>query len=88
MLEIRPSCEKCNKELPYDTLEAFICSFECTYCNECVENVLKDICPNCGGNFKQRPIRPKNLLIKYPVSDKRIYKPVDVEKHQQRIKNR
>ncbi len=87
MLEIRPSCEHCNKDLPVDSADAMICTFECTFCRDCVENVLENVCPNCGGNFTQRPVRPKHLLEKYPVSGKRIYKPVDVETHLQRIKN-
>lgn len=81
MLEIRPTCENCNKPLPYNSKEAMICTFECTYCRECVENILQNVCPNCGGNFVNRPIRPKQLLQKYPVSDKVIFKPVDIEKH-------
>lgn len=85
MLEIRPSCEHCNKELPFNAKDAMICTFECTFCQDCVESILQHICPNCGGNFVRRPIRPKNLLEKYPVSEKRIYKPVDVETHLQRI---
>lgn len=87
MLEIRPSCEHCDKALPYDAEDAMICTFECTYCADCVENVLQHVCPNCGGGFEKRPIRPSNLLEKYPVSTKRVYKPVDVQKHMQRIKN-
>ena len=87
MLEIRPSCEHCDKALPYDAEDAMICTFECTYCADCVENVLQQVCPNCGGGFEKRPIRPVNLLEKYPVSTKRVYKPVDVEKHLKVIKN-
>ncbi|MDC8002883.1 DUF1272 domain-containing protein [Aureisphaera galaxeae] len=87
MLEIRPTCEHCNKALPYDSEEARICTFECTYCADCAENILKGVCPNCGGNFEKRPIRPARLLEKYPVSEKVVYKPVDVEAHLERIKN-
>ena len=87
MLEIRPSCEHCDKDLPFDSSEAMICTFECTYCANCVEEVLQGVCPNCGGNFTPRPIRPKALLDKYPVSNKRIHKPVDVATHLQRIQN-
>lgn len=86
MLEIRPSCEHCDTALPYDADDAMICTFECTYCADCVENVLQQVCPNCGGGFEKRPIRPSNLLEKYPVSTKRVYKPVDVQKHMQIIK--
>jgi len=88
MLEIRPSCEHCDKALPYDASDAMICTFECTYCSDCVENVLKEVCPNCGGGFEKRPIRPASLLEKYPVSTKKIHKPVDIEKHMERIKNK
>ena len=87
MLEIRPSCEHCDKILAFDAKDAMICSFECTFCKDCVESFLKEVCPNCGGNFTPRPIRPKILLEKNPVSEKRIYKPVNVEEHLQRIKN-
>ncbi|MEC3906710.1 DUF1272 domain-containing protein [Tamlana sp. 2201CG12-4] len=88
MLEIRPTCEHCNKSLPYDSKEAMICTFECTFCSTCVETILQHVCPNCGGNFEKRPIRPQNLLKKYPTSDKVIYKPVDVEAHLQRIQKK
>ncbi len=75
MLELRPNCECCNKDLPPDSTEAMICTFECTFCRNCVEHKLKGVCPNCGGSFMPRPIRPANLLAKYPASDTRIYKP-------------
>ncbi len=84
MLEIRPTCEHCNKSLPYDSNEAMICTFECTFCKECVD-LLDHVCPNCGGGFEKRPIRPKNLLEKYPVSTKVVYKPVDLELHKRTI---
>jgi len=87
MLEIRPSCEHCDKSLPFDSDEAMICTFECTFCSDCAQNVLKGLCPNCGGNFTPRPIRPENLLDKYPTSTKKIYKPVDVELHLKNIKS-
>jgi hypothetical protein len=58
MLELRPTCEHCNKPQPPDALEARICSYECTFCAACVEHVLHDVCPNCGGGFVPRPIRP------------------------------
>jgi hypothetical protein len=58
MLEIRPICENCNKALPPHSEEAMICSFECTFCRSCVENVLENVCPNFGGGFCLRPIRP------------------------------
>jgi len=87
MLEIRLNCEHCNKELKPDSTEAMICSFECTFCKSCVDLVLENVCPNCGGGFHQRPVRPSrnlksdNYLGVYPASDKRVYKPVDVIEH-------
>jgi hypothetical protein len=75
MLEIRPNCECCDKDLPPDTADAMICTFECTFCRECVEDKLDSTCPNCGGNFTQRPIRPEHLLEKYPPSTKRVFNP-------------
>jgi hypothetical protein len=85
MLEIRPSCENCNKTLTHDATDAMICTFECTFCETCVQEVLNQVCPNCGGNFTKRPIRPKKLLQKYPVSTTVVYKPVDLEAHLKRI---
>ncbi len=75
MLELRPNCECCNKDLPPESTEARICSFECTFCANCAEGILKGICPNCGGDLMPRPHRPKNKLALYPASTKRIYKP-------------
>ena len=60
MLELRPNCELCDKDLPPDSLEARICSYECTYCADCVETVLFNVCATCGGGLSARPIRPKN----------------------------
>ena len=57
MLEMRPNCEKCDKDLPANAVDAYICSFECTFCQECVEAKLNHICPNCGGTFEKRPVR-------------------------------
>jgi len=88
MLEIRPTCEHCKKKLSFDSDEAMICTFECTYCKECVETILQHVCPNCGGGFEKRPIRPKQLLEKYPVSTTIVYKPVDLIKHKERIENK
>lgn len=65
MLQLRPNCECCDKDLPPSSLEARICSFECTFCVECVDTKLKGVCPNCGGGFMARPIRP--------ASTKRVY---------------
>ncbi len=76
MLEIRPNCENCNKELPNESSEAMICTYECTFCKNCVEDILMNVCPNCGGGFEKRPTRPKNGLLKSPVSKKTIFSPV------------
>lgn len=58
MLQLRPNCEYCDKDLPPDAPDARICSYECTFCARCVETVLFNVCPNCGGGFVPRPIRP------------------------------
>lgn len=89
MLELRPNCEHCNCALPPDSLEARICSYECTFCATCVENILENVCPNCGGGFTPRPIRPvKNLkgdnyLGKDPASTTIKYRPIHLEAHAQ-----
>jgi len=88
MLEIRPTCEHCNKALPFDSTEAMICTFECTFCAECVTTRLLGVCPNCGGNFTKRPIRPEELLGKYPVSENIVHKPVDLSTHVAKINNK
>ena len=75
MLDLRPNCECCNKDLPPESEEAFICTFECTFCTDCARNVLHGVCPNCGGNFQQRPIRPAAALLRHPASTQRIFKP-------------
>jgi hypothetical protein len=77
MLEIRQNCENCDKSLPNESDEAMICSYECTFCFQCVEEVLKNVCPNCGGGFEKRPTRPKAQLDKYPESMDKIYKPIE-----------
>ena len=58
MLELRPNCELCDVDLPPAAPDARICTYECTFCADCVETVLHDVCPNCGGGFAPRPIRP------------------------------
>ncbi|HWE81178.1 MAG TPA: DUF1272 domain-containing protein [Gaiellaceae bacterium] len=58
MLELRPNCELCDVDLPPESTEARICSYECTFCASCVDGVLRDVCPNCGGGFQVRPVRP------------------------------
>jgi uncharacterized protein len=84
-LQLRPTCENCNKSLPPDSLEAMICTFECTFCRTCVEQVLRHVCPNCGGGFCPRPIRPKtnwkdgNYLGARPATTVVTCHPVDPE---------
>jgi uncharacterized protein len=75
MLELRPGCECCDKDLPPDSTEARICSFECTFCVECAEGVLAGRCPNCGGEFVPRPRRPAEKLLRNPPSTVRVVKP-------------
>ena len=74
MLELRPNCECCDKDLPPDSAEAMICTFECTFCADCVADVLGGVCPNCGGELVRRPVRPAAKLAKYPASTKRVLK--------------
>jgi uncharacterized protein len=87
MLQLRPHCEHCNKALPPASTEAMICSFECTFCADCVDSVLGNVCPNCGGGFTPRPIRPArnwkgdNFLGRHPASTTVMHRPVDVAAH-------
>lgn len=87
MLELRPSCEHCNKSLPPDSTEARICAYECTFCAACAESILKNVCPNCGGGFVPRPIRPaknwknNNYLGNDPASKQVKHRPVDLHAH-------
>ena len=87
MLQLRPNCECCDKDLRPDATDAMICSFECTFCSDCVERVLFNVCPNCGGGFAPRPIRPKadlrngNGLMAYPASTKRVRRDIDHAAH-------
>ena len=74
MLKLRPNCECCDRDLPPDSLEARICTFECTFCASCVDTRLGGKCPNCGGGFTPRPVRPAALLAKYPASTERVLK--------------
>ena len=80
-LELRPNCEWCDRDLPPDSSDARICSYECTFCAACVESVLQNVCPNCGGGFVARPIRPKGewrtgvSLARRPGSTRRIHSP-------------
>ena len=72
LLELRPNCEHCDRDLPPGSTDAMICTFECTFCRDCVQDVLKGVCPNCGGNLERRPVRPAEALAKYPASTTRI----------------
>ena len=72
MLELRPNCECCNADLPPDSGEAWICSFECTFCATCAGERLKGVCPNCGGGLVRRPLRPAALVAKYPAATRRV----------------
>ncbi len=75
MLELRPSCECCDKALGPESIEARICSFECTFCASCADKLLGGRCPNCGGELLTRPRRPTAKLGAYPASGTRIHKP-------------
>ncbi|MFN0194585.1 MAG: DUF1272 domain-containing protein [Aestuariivirga sp.] len=87
MLELRPICENCAKPLPPHSEEAMICSYECTFCAACVESVLGNVCPNCGGGFVPRPFRPSTAwrpatsLSHDPPTQTRKHKPVDAKEH-------
>lgn len=87
MLQLKPTCENCNKSLPPNSLEARICTFECTFCATCVDELLQNVCPNCGGNFCQRPIRPATPwkrpwnLVDHPASTVVKHRPVDPAVH-------
>jgi hypothetical protein len=74
MLELRPNCECCDRDLPPESGEARICTFECTFCADCATVTLRDICPNCGGDLVRRPIRPPAMLAGHPASTRRILK--------------
>jgi hypothetical protein len=74
MLELRPNCECCDRDLPPDSPDARICTFECTFCVECVEARFSGVCPNCGGDLSARPIRPEAALHRFPASLKRVFK--------------
>ncbi|WP_236175496.1 DUF1272 domain-containing protein [Pseudomonas pseudonitroreducens] len=75
MLELRPGCECCDRDLPGDSADARICSFECTFCTDCAEQVLHGHCPNCGGELLPRPRRPLEKLAANPASTQRVLKP-------------
>jgi len=87
MLSLKPTCENCDKLLPPDSTEARICSYECTFCADCVDNILHNVCPNCGGGFSVRPVRPATQWRKgvsidcQPATSEKTYKPVDLKDH-------
>lgn len=89
MLSLHPSCEHCNKTLPPDSTEAMICSYECTFCRCCVNEILENVCPNCGGGFNPRPVRPKHdlkngsYLGNHPASTDIIHQAVNLAEHQE-----
>ena len=87
MLEIRTTCENCKKELPNESSEAMICTYECTFCTDCVENILNNVCPNCGGGFEKRPTRPKGELIKNQARKDIVYKPIEKNQFLESNKN-
>jgi hypothetical protein len=92
MLELRPGCEHCDKPLPPASTEAMICTFECTFCADCVKDVLSNVCPNCGGGFVARPVRPsrnwkgENYLGKYAAGTRRVFRPVDPAAHAELVR--
>jgi hypothetical protein len=95
-LQLRPNCEYCDKELPPNATEARICSYECTFCADCVETRIHNVCPNCGGGFVPRPIRPSRewrpgvSVGKHPPSAKRVhlsFSPDDIAAHSARIRD-
>jgi len=73
MLQLRPNCETCDSDLAADSA-AYICTFECTYCEKCAISIHQHLCPNCQGNLEKRPIRPEESLKKHPASTKRVVK--------------
>jgi hypothetical protein len=95
-LELRPNCEYCDIDLPPSSTEARICSYECTFCAACADTVLHNVCPNCGGGFVPRPIRPATewrpgvSIAKHPPSSKRrrlSYDLGDIAAHSQRVRD-
>ena len=85
MLEIRPNCEGCDIDLEPDSTNAMICTYECTFCKKCVDEVLENVCPNCSGGFSQRPVRPKTARRKgvgleyQPASNTRVHKKYSID---------
>jgi uncharacterized protein len=91
MLELRPICEHCATDLPPSSSEAMICSYECTFCRTCVDEVLSGVCPNCGGGFTARPIRPAESWVDgvglrhHPAATDQRHRPVDPDRHRQLV---
>ncbi len=81
MLEMRPNCENCDRDLPPDATGARICSFECTFCSDCADGPLRGVCPNCTGELIARPVRPTALVGAAPASTERVHSPVDIDAH-------
>jgi uncharacterized protein len=75
VLQLRPNCECCDRDLPPASPDVMICSFECTFCRMCAEVRLGGRCPNCDGELVRRPIRPADRLQRYPASTERVFKP-------------
>ena len=75
MLQLRPNCECCDRDLAGDSSEAFICTYECTFCERCASDTLGGKCPNCSGELVRRPRRPAEKLLKDPASTTRVFKP-------------
>ena len=95
-LQLRPNCEYCDKDLPPHSTDARICSYECTFCAVCAAEKLDNVCPNCGGGFVPRPIRPTQewrpgiCVAKQLPSDKRVhlkYGLEDIAAHLKRIRD-
>ena len=95
-LELRPNYEYCGRDLPPASTLARICTYECTFCADCVDTILHNVCPNCGGGLERRPIRPVGewrpglLLAKRPASTRRVhlsYSREDIAAHSERIRN-
>jgi uncharacterized protein len=90
MLELRPTCENCNRPLPPNATDAMICTYECTFCDDCVNAVLSNVCPNCGGGFERRPVRPahdwtsrpRSPREPAPPSTKVVHRPVEPTAHE------
>lgn len=79
MLALRPNCECCDRDLPNESADARICTFECTFCSNCADDKLHGICPNCGGELVRRPRRPAEKLLEHPASTTRVLKTAECE---------